>query len=71
MSPDREAFSLISSHKDQVVELPERAELFAGNSFCPNAGFTIANHVLTFQGHPEFEPGYAARLMQSRQMSSV
>lgn len=66
MAPSKTTFRLISSHKDQVVKLPSRAELFAGNVFCPYAGFTIGDHMLTFQGHPEFEPGYAARLIEWR-----
>lgn len=66
MTPCPDSFRLISSHKDQVVVLPSRASLFATSEFCPNGGFTIDGHILTFQGHPEFEPGYAAHLMTWR-----
>lgn len=66
MTPCRASFRLISSHKDQVVTLPSRAVLFAASEICPNGGYTIDGHILTFQGHPEFEPEYAARLMTSR-----
>ena len=33
---------------------------------CPNSGFTIGEHILTFQGHPEFSKGYSHALMDLR-----
>ena len=66
MLPYRERFGLLSSHKDQVVRLPDRAELFAATDFCPNSGFTIGDHIVTFQGHPEFTKGYSRALMDLR-----
>src|SRR5262245_51439099 len=36
MTPYRERFGLLSSHKDQVVRLPDGAEVFAATDFCPN-----------------------------------
>ena len=53
MGHAKKQFSLLVSHQDQVTRLPTEAELIAGNEFCPNASFQIANHILTFQGHPE------------------
>jgi GMP synthase-like glutamine amidotransferase len=49
-----------------VVELPARARPFAASVFCPHAGFTIDRHIITFQGHPEFEKGYSRALMDAR-----
>ncbi len=66
MLPYRERFGLLSSHKDQVVRLPERAEVFASTLHCPNSGFTIGEHILTFQGHPEFSKGYSRALIELR-----
>jgi GMP synthase-like glutamine amidotransferase len=66
MTPCQASFRLISSHKDQVVTLPSRAVLFAASEVCPIGGYTIDEHILTFQGHPEFEPEYAAQLMTGR-----
>ena len=43
-------FSLLSSHKDQVVALPDGAEVFATNDLCPIAGFTMGDQVITVQG---------------------
>ena len=66
MLPYRERFGLLSSHKDQVVRLPDRARRFASTEFCPNSGFTIGDHILTFQGHPEFSKEYSRALMDFR-----
>lgn len=67
MSAGVENLSLLSSHKDQVRQLPENADLFATNAFCPIAGFTMADQVITIQGHPEFNKNYAQALMTHRQ----
>ncbi|MCZ6501106.1 MAG: GMP synthase [Gammaproteobacteria bacterium] len=67
MSPDLDEFGLLVSHKDQVTELPDGAELLATSEFCPNAMFRIDDHILTFQGHPEFTRAYARDLMEMRE----
>ena len=66
MSPAADEFGLLVSHKDQVTELPDGAQLLATSEFCPNAMFRIDDHILTFQGHPEFTREYARDLMQMR-----
>ena len=66
LSPHADGFNLLSSHKDQVTELPPGARLIATNDFCPLAGFTHGDLVLTFQGHPEFRKGYSKDLMNMR-----
>lgn len=59
--------ALLSSHKDQVLELPANAELLLTNAFCPIAGFTMGDQVITVQGHPEFKKPYAEALMDMRE----
>jgi len=66
LSPQADGFSLLSSHQDQVTELPPGAQLIATNDFCPLAGFTNGDRVLTFQGHPEFRKAYSRDLMNVR-----
>lgn len=66
LEPKLERFGLLSSHKDQVRRMPEGAELIATNEFCPIAGFTWGDGVLTFQGHPEFRKPYSEDLMNLR-----
>ena len=58
--------SLLVSHKDQVSVLPREAKLLAGSDFCPNAMYQIGDHILTFQGHPEFAKGYSRGLLNIR-----
>ena len=66
MAPPADAVNLLSSHKDQVTQLPNGAKLIASNDFCPIAGFTWGGQVLTFQGHPEFAKAYSRDLMNMR-----
>ncbi|MBQ0731747.1 MAG: hypothetical protein KBT75_13665 [Oleispira antarctica] len=57
---------LIYSHKDQVVKLPDNARNFISDNFCPYAGFTIGQHIVTLQGHPEFSGEYSTLLFRLR-----
>jgi GMP synthase-like glutamine amidotransferase len=57
---------ILVSHQDQVVAVPEQAQVLAGSEFCANAVCQIGDHILTFQGHPEFVPGYAREIMAFR-----
>ena len=66
MEPNLQRFTLLVSHQDQVQSLPEDAVLIAGNDFCPIAAYQISNHMLCFQGHPEFSREYARHLMEKR-----
>ncbi len=67
MQPDLGYFGLLSSHKDQVAQLPEGAVVFARSAACPYAGFMMGERVLTLQGHPEFPKPYSAALMGHRE----
>ena len=60
------AFNVLVSHQDQVVENAEGAEVLASSEFCENAVCQIGDHILTFQGNPEFVPGYSHEIMQYR-----
>lgn len=66
MQPARPTLSLLVSHQDQVTRPPESARVLAGHAFCPNDMMQVGDHILTFQGHPEFEPGYSRALMELR-----
>ncbi len=60
------AFAILVSHQDQVVSPALGADVLAGSEFCENAVCQVGGHILTFQGHPEFVPGYAQEVMQFR-----
>ncbi|HJL88899.1 MAG TPA: hypothetical protein QF905_01035 [Acidimicrobiales bacterium] len=66
MNPGRGRFGITYSHKDQVTALPGNATLVASTGHCPIAAFTIGDHVLGIQGHPEFSPEFAAAVYEDR-----
>ena len=61
-----ESFKLLSSHQDQVERLADGAEILASTANCPAAMTSLGNHILTFQGHPEFDKEYARLLLDMR-----
>jgi len=67
MEPKLSQFTALVSHQDQVTELPEGAECLASSDFCPFSMIRIGNHILTFQGHPEFHRDYSKALIEMRQ----
>lgn len=64
---EREVFSLIASHQDQVVELPASARVIGSSYFCPVAAIEYENcAAISFQAHPEFTPGFARDLIEAK-----
>jgi GMP synthase-like glutamine amidotransferase len=59
-------FAVLVSHQDQVVENAVGAEVLAGSEFCPYAVCQVGEHILTFQGHPEFVTAYSREIMDYR-----
>ena len=57
---------ILVSHQDQVLEVPDEARVLAGNEFCENAVAQFGDHILTFQGHPEFIKDYSRSIMNFR-----
>jgi GMP synthase-like glutamine amidotransferase len=56
-----------ASHQDQVVEVPPEAQVIAGSAFCPYGMLAWRDQpAISIQLHPEFEPAYAAALIESR-----
>ena len=58
--------NILVSHQDQVLQVPDEMTVLAGSEFCENAVCQVGDHILTFQGHPEFVPGYANAIMLHR-----
>ena len=63
---DGEDFRILVSHQDQVTQVAPGSAVLAGSEFCENAVCQIGDHILTFQGHPEFVPGYSREIMNFR-----
>lgn len=65
----RTEVSLLASHQDQVLELPDGARLVATSAFCPVAAYAKGQEVFCVQAHPEFVPDYSAFLINRRRSS--
>jgi len=59
-------FRILVSHQDQVTQVATGSTVLAGSEFCENAVCQLGDHILTFQGHPEFVPGYSREIMNFR-----
>jgi len=66
MQPTSNPLRIIVTHKEQVIQLPEEAELICSSSFCHNYMFQVGSHFLCVQGHPEFSKSYSKALMNHR-----
>ena len=53
-------------HQDQVVAVPEGAEVIASNSFCENAGLLYGDLMWTIQPHPEYDSDFIEGLIKTR-----
>lgn len=66
MTPAADEIHLIGSHQDQVMTLPDGAELLFRSDYCPNGGFAIGERAWTIQVHPEFHPELTDHLLAGR-----
>ena len=57
--------SLYAFHQDQVISLPENAEVFLSSEFCPYAGMSYGGSIITVQAHPEFGEDYETALLEA------
>jgi GMP synthase-like glutamine amidotransferase len=58
---------LPASHQDQVVAAPPNADVIAASGFTPIAGLAWRDQpAISMQPHPEFDPAYAAALIEAR-----
>ncbi|WP_343080816.1 type 1 glutamine amidotransferase [Ostreiculturibacter nitratireducens] len=64
-----EVYSALCVHRDEVQGLPEGAILLSGNAHSPVQAMAYERDLVTFWGsqyHPEYEPDYLARVLESR-----
>lgn len=59
-------FNLIYSHQDQITKPVEGTVVLASTDTCSIAACSLGNHILSFQGHPEFYPDYTRELYDFR-----
>ncbi|WP_298770648.1 GMP synthase [uncultured Shewanella sp.] len=63
---DLSEVSLVMSHQDQVICLPDSASVLASSEFCSYGMFQLGSHFLGIQGHPEFSTDYCHDLIKLR-----
>ncbi|MGZ8998574.1 MAG: glutamine amidotransferase-related protein [Allosphingosinicella sp.] len=64
---DPAVISAPASHQDQIVFQPPRTEVIASSIFTPYAALAWTDQpAISFQFHPEFPPGFAEALIESR-----
>ncbi|MHB0775893.1 glutamine amidotransferase-related protein [Halomonas sp. WWR20] len=69
MEPWQEGLDLVVSHQDQVLRLPQGANVLAESDFCPFYLIQVGETFLGIQGHPEFTRAYSADLINLRRDS--
>ena len=63
MKPPLDEVRIYAFHQDQVTALPPSAEVYLSSDFCPYAGMSYGDSVITMQAHPEFEEEYELALL--------
>ncbi|WP_377186737.1 type 1 glutamine amidotransferase [Ruegeria meonggei] len=53
-------------HQDQVVALPDEAQVLGANAFCRNAMVAYGDSIWTVQAHPEYCDAFIQGLMDTR-----
>jgi GMP synthase (glutamine-hydrolysing) len=65
MSGTEREVGIYAFHQDQVVRLPQDAQVFLSSDFCPYAGLSYGRSIISVQAHPEFEVGYETALLEA------
>ncbi len=63
MAEAPEQVRIYSFHQDQVSLLPAAASIFSSSEFCPYAGLSYEDSIISIQAHPEFEEAYELALI--------
>ncbi|SLN68079.1 GMP synthase [glutamine-hydrolyzing] [Roseivivax jejudonensis] len=53
-------------HQDQVIAVPDGAEIVATNPFCAYAALLYADRIYSVQAHPEFDDDFTQALIDER-----
>lgn len=66
IEPHLDDFKLLLMCQDQVTQLPQDSTVQASSKQCPVGIFTVSNHFLGIQPHPEFSKQYHQALYSGR-----
>jgi GMP synthase-like glutamine amidotransferase len=64
MRERQSSIGIYAYHQDQVVTCPESATVFSSSEFCPFAGLSYGDSIISVQAHPEFEEAYERALLE-------
>lgn len=71
LKTDKSVLTLNAMHQDQVVRIPESAQVLASSDFCEYAALMYDDTAVSFQGHPEFSGDYETALLKLRQSAVI
>jgi len=63
MQASPEQVRIYAFHQDQVEKLPAQARVYSSSEFCPYAGLSYGDSIISMQAHPEFEEEYELALL--------
>lgn len=65
MQTELRQVGLYAFHQDQVVSCPTSAQVILSSEFCPYAGLSYGESIISVQAHPEFEAAYESALLDT------
>jgi len=68
---NRDRLHVLQMHRDHVVELPAQAEVLGVSDRSAVQIYRLHNRILGIQGHPEFESGLVAELIDERRRHGI
>ncbi|HCH25042.1 MAG TPA: GMP synthase [Oceanospirillaceae bacterium] len=71
MQPQLDNYGILVFHQDQVVKLPDNAQVLSGNDFCPYFWLQYDAKTMSTQGHPEFFKGFISQVLSSREFDEL
>lgn len=66
MNPAASSFRILHSNADQIVQAPARMRILGRSPAVDVSVMAVEDHMIGFQGHPEFTLAYASVLMEAR-----
>jgi len=66
MGPYKSPYNMLMLCQDQITKLPPNSKVLSKSRDCPVAMFTLGDHFLGIQGHPEFTKEYNKAVFESR-----
>lgn len=59
-----ESLNLYAFHQDQVIKPPDIAQVWLTSDFCPYAGLSYGDSIISIQPHPEFSKQFETQLIK-------